>query len=62
MVKLGRVEGNRMTHLRPVSRKLRQRAVGLVMSLTGVSESEAEQLLDAHGGRVADAVAAQRRG
>ena len=61
MVKLGRVEGNRMTHMRPVSSKLRRRAVGLVVALACVDEDEARRLLHDHGGCVSDAVAAARR-
>jgi N-acetylmuramic acid 6-phosphate etherase len=61
MVRLGRVEGNRMTHLRPVSSKLRRRAVGLVVALARVDEDEARRLLHDHAGCVSDAVAAARR-
>ncbi|MBW2234759.1 MAG: N-acetylmuramic acid 6-phosphate etherase [Deltaproteobacteria bacterium] len=61
MVKLGRVEGNRMTHMRPVSSKLRRRAVGLVVALARVDEDEARRLLHDHGGCVSDAVAEARR-
>jgi N-acetylmuramic acid 6-phosphate etherase len=60
MVKLGRVEGNRMTHLRPVSDKLRRRAVEMVVALAGVDEELARRLLDAHQGQVAAAIAAAR--
>lgn len=62
MVKLGRVEGNLMTHLMPVSRKLRQRAVRLVAALSGLDPSDAERILDAHHGSVADAIQAVRSG
>jgi N-acetylmuramic acid 6-phosphate etherase len=62
MVQLGRVEGNRMTHLRPVSQKLRRRARRIVCELGGVDESRAEALLRRCGGRVADAIAEARRG
>ncbi len=61
MVKLGRVEGNRMTHLRPVSSKLRRRAIGLVASLANVTEADAARLLDEHDGSVRSAVDAARR-
>jgi N-acetylmuramic acid 6-phosphate etherase len=60
MVKLGRVEGNLMTRLMPVSRKLRQRAIRLVSHLGGVDPCEAERLLDAHHGSIQDAVQAAR--
>ncbi len=62
MVKLGRVEGNLMTHLMPVSRKLRQRAVRLVAALSGLDPSAAVRILDAHHGSVGDAVQAARSG
>jgi len=61
MVKLGRVEGNLMTHLLPVSRKLHRRAVGLLASLGGVDEPAAERLLEEHRGSVQDALRALRR-
>lgn len=61
MVKLGRVEGNRMTHLRPVSDKLRRRAVEIVAALAGVDEDAARTLLDRHEGQVSAALAAARQ-
>jgi N-acetylmuramic acid 6-phosphate etherase len=61
MVRLGRVEGNLMTNLRPASSKLARRALRIVMSLAGVSEGEAERLLAACRGRVYEAVAIARR-
>jgi N-acetylmuramic acid 6-phosphate etherase len=61
MVKLGRVEGNLMTHLVPVSRKLRRRAIALVASLADVDEAAARCFLDDHQGSIPDAVAAARR-
>ncbi|NNL65044.1 MAG: N-acetylmuramic acid 6-phosphate etherase, partial [Myxococcales bacterium] len=60
MVKLGRVEGNRMTHLRPVSQKLRERARRIVCELGGVDATRAEDLLRSCDGRVSDAVALAR--
>jgi N-acetylmuramic acid 6-phosphate etherase len=62
MVRLGRVEGNLMTNLRPASSKLVRRAVRIVTSLTGVDEAEAERLLAASHGNVHAAVSAARRG
>lgn len=50
MVKLGRVSGNRMVDLVPKSKKLWERAKGLVMEEARVSEKKAESLLQqAHG-------------
>lgn len=60
MVKLGRVEGNRMTHLRPVSQKLRERARRIVCELAGVDATRAEDLLRSCDGRVSEAVALAR--
>jgi N-acetylmuramic acid 6-phosphate etherase len=60
LVRLGRVEGNRMTHLRPVSEKLRRRARRIVSELGGVDEARAEALLASSGGHVADAIALAR--
>lgn len=60
MVRLGRVEGNRMTNLHPASRKLRRRAVRMVMELGGVGEPEAERLLERAHGSCHDALALAR--
>lgn len=60
MVKLGYVEGNLMTHLTAASRKLRERALKLVMELGGVDEERARELLDACGGRAHEAIARAR--
>lgn len=57
MVKLGFVTGNLMTHLRPASSKLRDRAERIVMELAGVEHAEAARLLDESDGDVAAAVA-----
>jgi len=61
LVRLGRVEGNRMTHLRPVSEKLRRRARRIVAELGGVDEARAEALLAACDGQVAAALEVARR-
>lgn len=61
MVRLGRVEGNQMTNLHPVSRKLRERALRMVMSLGAVDQDRARVLLEAHHGSVHDALEALRR-
>lgn len=45
MVKLGKVRGNLMTHVTPVSSKLRGRAVRIVMALADVDRNEARRLL-----------------
>jgi len=60
MVRLGRVERNRMTWLRPGSRKLWQRAVRLVAELGGVDETRARALLERAGGSAAEALRALR--
>src|SRR3989442_425323 len=50
MARLGRVYGNRMVDLQPRSRKLRERALGLVQDLAGVSRPAARRALAAaHG-------------
>ena len=61
MVRLGRVEGNRMTHLRPASHKLWTRALRLVMELGGVDEAHARALLERSRGSVADAIGEARK-
>jgi N-acetylmuramic acid 6-phosphate etherase len=60
MVRLGRVEGNRMTHLRPGSRKLWQRALALLQELAGVDEATARAALERSYGDVAEALAVLR--
>ncbi len=60
MVRLGRVEGNRMTNLHPASRKLRRRAIGILMELADLDEPTANELLDAAHGSVADALSKAR--
>jgi N-acetylmuramic acid 6-phosphate etherase len=60
MVRLGRVEGNRMTHLRPGSRKLWRRALRLLRELGGADEATARAALEAAHGDVAEALAALR--
>ena len=60
MVRLGRVEGNRMTHLRPGSRKLWQRALALLQELAGADETTARNALERAYGDVAEALATLR--
>jgi N-acetylmuramic acid 6-phosphate etherase len=61
MARLGKVYGNRMVDLQPRSRKLRARALHLVMELGGVSRARAQRLL-ADGGSVRAAVVMARTG
>jgi N-acetylmuramic acid 6-phosphate etherase len=56
MVQLGCVEGNLMTRLAPVSSKLQSRAAQILVSLAGVDECRAKQLLARHEGDVAAAL------
>ena len=46
MVRLGYVSGNRMSHLQPRNVKLRERAVRIVMTETGVNEQTAMSALE----------------
>jgi N-acetylmuramic acid 6-phosphate etherase len=52
MVRLGRVRGHHMTHLSPVSSKLRGRAVRMVMELGGIESEHARALLRESEGSV----------
>lgn len=61
MVRLGRVEGNLMSNMQPASRKLRERALRIVMSLGRVDAETAGALLENAGGSVKEAVARARR-
>ncbi len=56
MLRLGRVEGNLMTDLRPLCGKLEDRARRLVMNLAGVDETAAQAALDKSGGNARVAV------
>jgi N-acetylmuramic acid 6-phosphate etherase len=61
MARLGKMYGNRMVDLQPRSRKLRERALRLVMELGGVGRARARRLLAA-GGSVRVAVVMARTG
>ncbi len=56
MVQLGRVEGNLMTRLAPVSNKLQSRAMRIVMTLAGVDADRARELLARHDSDVSAAL------
>ena len=60
MLRLGRVDGNLMTHLQPSCEKLRDRARRLVMEMSGARVDEAQRALDENGGDVSRAVARLR--
>ncbi|MGL5080184.1 MAG: N-acetylmuramic acid 6-phosphate etherase [Microcoleaceae cyanobacterium] len=49
MVKLGKVYGNRMVDVAITNNKLRDRALRILMDLTGISQKEAEELLNRSG-------------
>jgi len=61
MVKLGKVRGNFMTHVTPVSNKLRSRAVRIVMEIAGVDRARAQDLLNESDGSVERALASASR-
>ena len=52
MVRMGRVRGNRMTHISPDSSKLRGRAVRIVMELGKVDRARAREILRSTEGSV----------
>jgi len=52
MVKLGKVYGNRMVDVAVTNTKLRDRALGIMMDLTGVDRTAATDLLHRSGDRV----------
>jgi len=56
MVRLGYVSGNLMTHLRPVSTKLRERSERIVMTVAGLCRADAVRLLERTDGDIARAV------
>jgi N-acetylmuramic acid 6-phosphate etherase len=61
MVRLGRVEGNRMTNMRPASEKLRERGIRIVSELGGVDAATAAVLLESSNGNAAQALELARR-
>ncbi|MGH7556616.1 MAG: N-acetylmuramic acid 6-phosphate etherase [Gemmatimonadota bacterium] len=61
MVRLGKTYGNLMVDLRIGSEKLVDRSRRIVRELLGVSETEAERLLDAAGGSVKTALVMGRK-
>jgi N-acetylmuramic acid 6-phosphate etherase len=61
MARLGKVYGNRMVDLQPRSRKLRERALRLVMEIGHVPRARARKLLD-DGGNVRAAIVMARTG
>jgi N-acetylmuramic acid 6-phosphate etherase len=62
MVKIGKVHDNLMVDLRVGSAKLRQRAISLVASLTGLNSEQSADALDHAGGEVKTAVVAHGLG
>lgn len=58
MVRMGRVRGNHMTHVAPVSTKLERRALEMLMELGRIDEQRARGLLRRTHGSVEQALAA----
>ncbi|HEU4766364.1 MAG TPA: N-acetylmuramic acid 6-phosphate etherase [Pyrinomonadaceae bacterium] len=56
MVRLGYVTGNRMSHLKAGNKKLRERAVRIVMAETGVDQETALKALETSGWSVPTAI------
>ena len=58
MARLGYVYGNRMVNVHTKNEKLRERGLGILQDLSGVSRRQAEQILRQSGNRVAVALVA----
>lgn len=56
MVRMGKVYGNRMADLQPKSKKLRERGIGLIQELAGLSRSKAENFFQSAQGSVKTAI------
>lgn len=56
MVKLGRVRGNMMVYMNPANIKLVNRGIRIVMSQTGVSESDAKSALENNNWSIVEAI------
>ena len=61
MVKLGRTRGDLMIDMRPVSAKLRERAIRIVRDETGLDDAEARRRLEASGWDVRAALESRER-
>jgi N-acetylmuramic acid 6-phosphate etherase len=61
MVQLGRTKGDLMIDMRPVSAKLRERAIRIVRDESGLDEGEARRRLEASGWDVRAALEASER-
>ena len=61
MVKLGRVKGNLMTNLSPANDKLKERALRILIELSGLETEQAQRLLDQNGGCVEAALQVVRK-
>ncbi len=62
MIRLGYVTGNRMTHLRPSNRKLRDRALRILNKETGLDPEAARQLMVRAGNDLKLAIVMHRSG
>lgn len=62
MVRLGKTYGNLMVDLRASNRKLKERAVRIIGRVTGLSASDAGQLLEASAGDLKVAIVSQKLG
>lgn len=62
MVRLGKVYGNLMVDVRPLSQKLVERAQRIIRVVTGVDAATAQQLFTESGGRPKLAIVMQKRG
>jgi N-acetylmuramic acid 6-phosphate etherase len=56
MVQLGRVQGNLMTNISPLSNKLRARAVRILQELAGIDAEQAVEVLERHGADIESAL------
>lgn len=60
MIKLGCVYENMMVNLKPVNEKLTRRVIGIVEEITGLSETDARNLLEEHGWNIRTAAEAYK--
>lgn len=60
MVLCGKVIENLMVDIKPSNSKLKERCVNIVRELTGVTEHEAVEMLDAHGWNIREVIEAAR--
>ena len=62
MIRIGRVEGNKMVHMKLSNKKLMERGIRIVIEKTGLDAAQSEDLLQKHDYDIATALRDFRKG